>query len=112
MQEIQITMHLILNAIDYAKVAHLETEAYRSLAIAQIERDEMKMNTPWRKVVVVVVTVPCVFQKGPTRVAEVDSLSARAKMAIIKTFVKRVFTIFAKYRRFCAYLQFCKFNSV
>ena len=27
------------------------------------------------------------------RVAEVDSLSARAKMAIIKTFVKRVFTI-------------------
>ena len=29
-------------------MANLETEAYRSIAIAQIERDEMKMNTPWR----------------------------------------------------------------
>ena len=45
------------------------------------------------------------------RGAELGSLSWGAKMAL-KIFVKRVFTIFATKRRFCAKLQFCLFNSI
>ena len=62
-------------------------------------------------------TVESKSQRTSVRVAEVGSISARAKMAI-KIFVKRVFTIFAKNASFLhvianlQYMQYIRCNSV